>query len=223
MQSCSISYAVWTRTSSKIWPTDPGWFQSVTWNCHVTRVRVCFFPLWCIFPIRLIILFIVWMFLTSVVVLHTTPVCVGSLLELKLQEGRWQLFVDNQSVALMRQADLSITIVIAVLWRSSIVIGLLFLIAEWLVIVRCLHIFTDDDSLNVLDWFSLTDKIFWVWQGQGSSSKTPRWANGESHWGIAALSNRPGNLLAQKHSTFLWNLLVQPADTNFEIIFAHFL
>ena len=43
-----------------------------------------------------------------VVVLHTTPVCAGSLLELKLQEGRWQLFVDNQSVALMRQADLSI-------------------------------------------------------------------------------------------------------------------
>ena len=48
------------------------------------------------------------MFLTYVVVLHTTPVFAGSLLELKLQEGRWQLFVDNQSAALMRQADLSI-------------------------------------------------------------------------------------------------------------------
>ena len=30
---------------------------------------------------------------------RTTPACAGSLLELKLQEGRWQLFVDNQSVA----------------------------------------------------------------------------------------------------------------------------
>ena len=44
-------------------------------------------------------------------------------------------------------------------------------------------------------WMSLID----------SAWKTPRWANGESHWGIAALSNRLGNLLAQKHSTFLWN------------------